>query len=387
MNRPISVMPKVFEMIGSFVRGGSERQGLQLAKSLAEDGSFQVFVGCLDRSGPLLEENKWLDRSEIPEFKLNSFYDSNFIAQVYRCAAYLREHRIDVIHTHDFYTNIFGMVSGFLARVPARIASKRETFSKSERQMKIERQSFRLAHKIVCNAKAVEDFLINRGIPSRKSLIIYNGLDMKAFSQTFPPIDKISRRYGIPLEPSNRLVTIVANIRSDVKNHSMFLRSAKTVADEFGSVEFVIAGEGELENVYKEQAVSLGIRHKVHFIGACPDVPALLSISDVCVLSSRSEGFSNAILEYMAAGKPVVATRVGGAAEAVLEGETGYLVDSDDDRAMTRRITQLLRNPELAADFGKRGQQRAKEMFSLSAQLEVTKKLYSETLARAGEAS
>ena len=374
--------PRVFELIGSFVRAGSERQGLQLSRLLAEDGQYQVFVGCLDRSGPLLDENPWLDKNEIPEFKLKSFYDVNFATQVYRCAAFLRANQIRVIHTHDFYTNIFGMLAGYLARVPARIASKRETFSKTERQTLVERNSFRLAHQIVCNSGAVREFLAKSGVPPDKLSVIYNGLDAHLFSSTSVRKESVFNDLGLSFDSSRRMVTIVANIRSEVKNHSMFLRSAKSVLKEIEEVEFIIAGEGELERELKEQARQIGIESSVHFIGSCTDVPSLLAASDVCVLSSRSEGFSNAILEYMAAGKPVVATRVGGAAEAILEGETGFIVESDDDHAMARRIITLLRDSALSCRFGTNGRKRAEKMFSLDAQLKKTKALYEAVLSR-----
>jgi L-malate glycosyltransferase len=377
--------PRVLELIGSFVRAGSERQGLQLSRLLAEDGHFQVFVGCLDRSGPLLDENPWLNRNEIPEFKLKSFYDGNFVTQVYRCAKFLRSNQISVIHTHDFYTNIFGMLAGFLARVPARIASKRETFSKTERQTMVERNSFRLAHQIVCNSAAVREFLANSGVPASKLQVIYNGLDAKLFSPISVRKESVYKKLGRSFDSSCRLVTIVANIRSDVKNHSMFLRSAKSVLEEIEEAEFIIAGEGELETELKKQARAIGIENKVHFIGSCAYVPSLLAVSDVCVLSSRSEGFSNAILEYMAAGKPVVATRVGGAAEAILEGETGFIVESDDDQAMARRIIALLRDSALLSRFGENGRKRVGEMFSLDAQLIRTKALYEGVLSQGGK--
>jgi glycosyltransferase involved in cell wall biosynthesis len=108
----------------------------------------------------------------------------------------------------------------------------------------------------------------------------------------------------------------------------------------------------------------------------------LLSVSDVCVLSSSSEGFSNSILEYMAAAKPVVATDVGGAREAVVEGETGFLVRSGDDEALGERIITLLRDPDRALAMGQRGRSVVEEKFSSEAQLKRTHQLYDRLLMR-----
>lgn len=118
------------------------------------------------------------------------------------------------------------------------------------------------------------------------------------------------------------------------------------------------------------------------FTGRCADVARLLAVSDVCVLSSRAEGFSNSILEYMAAARPVVATDVGGAREAVVEGETGHLVSSGDDAALAGRVIDLLREPERARAMGRRGRRMVEEKFSCAAQLERTEALYDRLLAR-----
>ena len=114
----------------------------------------------------------------------------------------------------------------------------------------------------------------------------------------------------------------------------------------------------------------------MRFIGRCTDVPALLAESYACVLTSTAEGFSNSILEYMAAGKPVVATNVGGAAEAIVDGETGFLVESNDDNAMADCLMKLLDEETLASRMGKAGRERVKAEFSEKAQLERTIELY-----------
>jgi glycosyltransferase involved in cell wall biosynthesis len=104
---------------------------------------------------------------------------------------------------------------------------------------------------------------------------------------------------------------------------------------------FVVAGEGPLEESLRGLAARLGISDSVFFVGRCTYVAELLHASDVCVLSSVAEGFSNSILEYMAAARPVVATDVGGAREAVVEGSTGHLITPGDDDALAARVAAL----------------------------------------------
>ncbi len=371
----------VLQLIGSFHQGGSERQAVQLCRLLKDDATYRVFAGTLDSEGSLRNEIDELDLGEIPEFKLNSFYDANFFRQVNSCASFIKENKIQIVQTHDFYTNIFGMAAAFYARVPVRIAAKRETLSKTNKQMLFERQAFRLAHKVLTNADAVKEFLVKSGVPEKKLVTIHNGLDLDRLKPSPDQNrEQILREFGLPTAVDFQFVTIVANLRSDVKNHEMFLRAAKTTAEQVENVGFVMVGEGELIDSLKKFSSDLGIGERTHFTGRCSKIAEVLSISNVCVLSSRSEGFSNSILEYMAASKPVVATNVGGASEAVIDGETGFLVDSDDDAAMADRLVELLLNDEKAKRFGENGRKYVEENFSLAAQTEKTLKLYESLL-------
>ncbi|HYX30971.1 MAG TPA: glycosyltransferase, partial [Pyrinomonadaceae bacterium] len=119
--------PNVLFIIDSFEQGGSERQALQLLRQLHESGQVRVRLACLQDRGSLKAEAEQLGISEIHEYPLTSFYDLNFARQLRRLIAYLKQNRIDIVHTHCFYTNIFGMTGAYLARVPARITSKGET--------------------------------------------------------------------------------------------------------------------------------------------------------------------------------------------------------------------------------------------------------------------
>ena len=365
-----TVKKRVLQFIGSFHQGGTERQAVSLTRLLKQDGEFDVFVATMNKEGVLLDQIESLGLPEISEFKLTSFFNSNFVRQVRLCAKYLKDNRIDVVHTHDFYTNVFGMAAASLAGIDARIASKRETGGmRSQAQEFVEKLAFGRAKAIVVNAAAVRFHLMDRGISAAKVRIIYNGLDISRFENIAD-----ADTFGLPA--GRRFITLVANLRHAVKNVPMLFRAAQAVAARVPDADFVIAGEGELESAFKSQARELGVGERVHFIGRCTDVPALLAASYACVLTSTAEGFSNSILEYMAAGKPVVATNVGGASEAVVDGKTGYLIESDDDAALAERLITLLGDGELARSFGAEGRHVAGEKFSLAAQLSATKELY-----------
>lgn len=375
-------MKTVLQFINSFHTGGSERQAVQLARLLSESGRYRVRVACLDGGGALREEIERLGLKEIPEYHLTSFYDRNMLIQLRRAAAYLREQKVDVVHTHDFYTNVFGILAARLARVPVRISSRRETAGmRSRAQKRVEHGIYRLSQRIVANSEAVREQLVAEGVDDSKIVTIYNGLDMGRVQPSLSREEALEY-FNLPREPGRLFVTIVANLRHDVKDHPTFLRAAKRVHEEVPEAAFVLAGEGELTNNMRALATELGLERAAFFTGRCDRVAELLAISDVCVLSSRAEGFSNSILEYMAAGRPVVATRVGGASEAIIEGETGYLIAAGDDEQMAARIVALLRDQSGARQMGQRGRTVVEQRFSCEAQLQSTVSLYDQLLTR-----
>jgi glycosyltransferase involved in cell wall biosynthesis len=374
--------PNVLQLIDSFNQGGSESQALQLTRLLLESGRFQVHLACLNPKGSLRSAIENLNLGEIPSFPLTSFYNKNAVKQLKRFVKWLKASHIDILHTHDFYTNVFGMAGGSLARVPVRIASMRETAGmRTAAQKKVQSVGYSLAHHIVANSKAVRDKLITDGIPGGKVSVIYNGLDLKRLETSATRSEALSH-IGVKVDEASffRFISIVANMRHDVKDYPMFLRSARRVKAAAPEAAFLLAGEGELEESLKTLAAELGIRDSTFFLGRCEKIAELLSISDVCVLSSKAEGFSNSILEYMAAARPVVATDVGGAAEAIIEGETGYLTPSGDDKTMAEKIISLLGDPGRAQAMGSRGRQVVEERFSCEAQLADTEKLYEKLL-------
>lgn len=370
-------MKNVLQFIGSFHTGGSERQAVQLVRLLKEAGKFNVFLATLNREGVLLEEVAGLGFNQIPEFPLTSFYDLNFARQIKNCVKFLRENKIEIVQTHDFYTNIFGITAAKLAGVNCKIASKRETGGmRSKVQKTIEKKIFGLADAVVVNSKAVEKYLIDEGISAEKIELIYNGLDLERLQPKLTDRKEILEKLDLPTGEKIKFITLVANLRHDVKNQPMFLRAVQKVLQKFPNAHFVLAGEGELREGLENLACELKIAENTHFIGRCEIVPELLSVSFAGALTSFHEGFSNSILEYMAANLPVVATNVGGASEAIVENETGFLVKSDDDEALANCLIELLEDEGKAGMFGATARKITEEKFSLSAQISNVSELY-----------
>jgi glycosyltransferase involved in cell wall biosynthesis len=352
---------------------------IQMVTLLRESGDYDVHVASLSTGGvlrPLIERLQ----TPIIDLPLTSFYDANMLRQTRKFVAYLKQHKIAIVHSHDFYSNIFGMTGAALARVRGRVASKRETTgTRTSAQRTVERNAFKLAHAVVANASAVKEHLIGEGVRPDKIAVIYNGIDLSRFQHKGSPEEALAR-LNLQTIGDRPVITMVANFEYKVKDYPMLLRTAQRVTREVPEAVFVIAGDGILREETERLAAEMGLRESCLFTGRCASVPDLLAASDICVLSSQAEGFSNSILEYMAAGRAVVATNVGGASEAIVAGETGYLVNAGDDASMAARLVELLRDPERCASMGQRGRRVVEERFSLESRLLSTSALYQRIL-------
>jgi glycosyltransferase involved in cell wall biosynthesis len=165
-----------------------------------------------------------------------------------------------------------------------------------------------------------------------------------------------------------------------VKGHQYLIEAIPTVLEKCPNTSFIFAGRGQLEIELKDQVNKLGLNKRVHFLGLRHDIPKILALLDVFVLPSLSEGLSMAILEAMMAGKPVIATRVGGNPEIVLDGETGCLVPPKDSQALAASLITLLTNRHQATQFAENGKRRAERQFSLQTMVSAYQSLYDERL-------
>src|SRR5687768_2015166 len=285
---------RILQLVDSFNEGGSERQALQLTRLLRDCGRYDVHLATLNPVGPLLAEAQALV-TEIPAYPLTSFYNRNALVQLRKFVAYLRENDIALIQSHDFYTNIFGMSAGFLAGVQVRIASRRETnCMRTRAQLISQRMAYGLAHQVIANSEAVRIKLVDEGVRNNEITVIHNGIDATRLETPAVSRNESLKRLGASTVCRfGGLVTIVANMRHTVKDYPMFLRAAQLVKHSVPGTAFLVAGEGHLRSSIESLAEELGLRESVFFLGRCEEIAHLLNASDVCVLSSKAEGFSN----------------------------------------------------------------------------------------------
>lgn len=361
-----------FLMINSLERGGTERQYVELARALKENGS-SVYLGCIQRFGPFLDDLKRAGFDDLPKFGLgNSLYGLESVKCRWRLMRHLRKNEIAVAHSFDFYVNLTLVPAAKLARVPV-IGSQRQLGDLLRpAQSRAQFEMFRWCDRVLCNSKAAADLLLKAGLPGSKVVVIGNGLPTIAFA---PAVPAIERQQGI------LRVVMIARMNIRAKNHSVLLRAASRLKANFPEVEYLFAGDGPFRADLEKEARELGIEKQVRFLGDRTDIPGILASSDISVVPSASESLSNVMLESMAAGVPVVATAVGGNIE--LGGDNrAVLVPLDDDEAFAHGLESLLEDAKVRQAMSQRGRRFAEENYSVERIREQYCQLYADVLAR-----
>ncbi|HET9361518.1 MAG TPA: glycosyltransferase [Vicinamibacterales bacterium] len=372
---------RLLKLLPTFFCGGTENQFMTLSRSL-DRHRFDVELACLRRVGPFLAEAEGRSRP-LREYPIDTFRSVRAVAQQARLARHIVQRRIEIVHAYSFYGNVFAIPPSRLAGVPVVIASIRDRGPYlTPMQMRVQQYVCRLATRVLVNADAVKDWLLDQGYDPARIVVIRNGVDLCRFNAPGDP-DAIRRELG--LAPGVPLVTVVSRL-NHLKGVEDFLRAAAMLADRYPTVHFLVVGEaGEPDvhylTVLTRLADSLGIGGRVRFTGLRSDVPAVLASSTVSVMPSLDEALSNVVLESMAAGVPTVATRVGGTPEAIADGVTGLLVPPGDATAMAEAIARVLKDPGLAAALGCAGRRRIEERFSVDRMVEATEQLYVNLLA------
>ncbi len=371
----------VFQLVTNFQIGGTERHVSSLV-GLLDPNRFEVNVGCFRKFGEFLER---VARQGVPidEYPIHTLLAWQTLRRQLELARVLRERRIQVFHAYGFYANAFGVPAARWARVPLVVASIRDIGDHlTVGRRRLQRLVCHLADCVLVNADAVRQHLRDEGFPARKLTVIRNGINLDGFS---PRTSQAALRQALGLPPLGALVTVVSRL-NPMKGIECFLDAAGLVAARVPDAHFLVVGDNVEAPGYREHLQGVvaerGLAARVTFLGFRNDVADLLSASTVSVLPSLSEGLSNVLLESMAVGVPVVATRVGGSAEAVEHGVTGLLVPPADAAALAHGITLLLEHLHLAKCYGEQARQRVCERFSDERMARETEELYLAWLAR-----
>lgn len=307
--------------------------------------------------------------------------DARFSPQaISRIARRLKKGRFHLLHTHEYKSDLFGLCAARLAGVRA-VASARG-YTDSTPALRLYRYVDLLVLRFFALVMAVsEDLrrqLISAGLREEKVITLHDGIDVTAFASRAKERGERLRRHLVDFE-GQPLIAIVGRL-SPEKGHRYFLEGAKIIQALRPEAKFLILGEGPLRVELEGLAVRLGVKEAVSFLGYQRDVAGYMAASDLVVQASLREGLPNALLEALALGKAVVATRVGGVPEVIRDGQTGFLVPPKEPQKLAERVLWLLEKPEEAVKMGKRGRVRVVSAFSIEGLARRLAETYSQVL-------
>jgi glycosyltransferase involved in cell wall biosynthesis len=362
-------------------KGGAEVALLNAVRWLpANRFRCSVITFRMDPSLPMLAEYP----CPVQLLPLTCVYDWNAVKRGAELAGFIRREGVDIVHTFFPSADLWGGMVAKLARCPILISSRRDMgFMRRAKHRVGYRALAPMFDKVLAVSEEVRHFSIahDRLAPSKVSTL-YNAVDLTRVPGT---VDKgeILERLGV--RGATQLIASVGNLRR-VKGFDVLVRAAAVVCRKFPKAVFVVAGgqdpaEPQCLRDLEKLCAELGMANNVKFLGPLENPLLLVKASDAFCLLSRSEGFSNALLEAMACGTPCVATRAGGNPEALDDGHSGFLVDSGDHESAAVQICRLLRDKELAQRIGDRGRDAIGERFTHEVVIAQLIGIYDELLA------
>jgi glycosyltransferase involved in cell wall biosynthesis len=341
--------------------GGAERCLVEIAIGL-DRSKFSPVVVSLAPPPVAIEKQILIQRlrnAGITTHFLNATRAWDFFAAVRRLADLFRGEQIEIVQTFLFHGNVLGARAAKAANVPHLLAGVRVAEPRRWR-IAIERWATSAAARFVCVSQSVAAFCRHRGFASEKLVVIPNGVDVTRWQASHKP-----EANPLGLVEGRRGIVFVGRLDKQ-KGLDRFFCELPAVFDALPEYDFVLVGDGPQRAALQRVAKRLGLASRVHFVGWKPDAAPSIAAADILVLPSRWEGMPNVVLEAMAAGKPVVATQAEGTVEllgiAALE-QTAAVGDWDSFR---RRLIEIGRNSQLAAELGGKNQARAGQ-FSISA--------------------
>jgi glycosyltransferase involved in cell wall biosynthesis len=356
---------RIVQFVNNLDMGGLERLVLDLAQRQLAEG-HEPAIYCLTHPGRLGAE---AERSGVT---IRSFAKPNgpHLGTVFKIARQLRIDRPDVLHLHNHLVHHYGVAAGLLAGVPVLVNTRHRSEQKlvsspngssigtaptDRRSDLLFRATLPFVGSVVLISESTRRFFVqHRGVPESKARVILNGAHLERFleasahpGEAFPRV-----RFGI------------AARMAPAKDHYTLLRAFATVVREIPQAELAIAGDGDLREDLEAFTSKLNLTHSVTFLGALPDTAKFLSELDIFVLSSLNEGLPIALLEAMAAGLPIVATRAGGVDEAAVEGQNAFLAEPGDADGLAQAMIRMARRTDLA-EMGAEGREMVKTRFRI----------------------
>jgi glycosyltransferase involved in cell wall biosynthesis len=320
--------------------------------------------------------------SPLQVLPLRRTYDIRAIRTAFLMRDLIRRENVSIVHTFFETSDLWAAPIARLSGCPVLVSSRRDTGILRTRKHHFAYPFVnRLFDRVLAVSEEVRSYALNHDhLPPERVETLHNGVDLEMIDAKAAEVDA---RSSLELKPASLVVSALANIRY-VKGIDVLARAAARVCSACPDVVFLIVG-GVLEpKTFRNLQTlvdSLGISQNFRFVGSMSNPYPVLAVSDVFCLPSRSEGFSNALIEAMGLRLPCVATRVGGNPEALTDGANGFLVESEDSEVMGDRLLHLLRDPKLRRRMGQAARQTVESRFSMGAMMNHLTGIYHELLA------
>lgn len=378
---------KIAYVIDGLGVGGAERLMAPSLKHL-DRTVFEAYVCALQSKdgNPIAEEIRALD-IPVECLRIRHLRDLDALP---RLTQYLRQIDADLVHTQLEFATILGNISAKYLRLPSvctiHIMPSLEVKAKSKLHQKIEWFVLKhfCDHVIAVSEEARTYHLQVSGARPERVSTLYNGIDLSGFADLNRDLErvKIRRELGIPSDAS--LLTTVAVLRPQ-KGIQYMIQAVPAILDSRHNIYYLIVGDGPDRDHLMEEAYKAGVSDKVLFTGMRKDIARLLVASDIFVLPTLTEALPTALAEAMAAKLPIVASRVGGIPEMVVEGQNGCLVPAEDVEGLTTACIHLLDHPETRFAMGLEGWSVVNQTFNIERQVDRLETLYIEQLSAYGK--
>ncbi len=347
--------------------GGQEKRVLSEAAGLLDRGHYAA-IAC--RQHAMIKDEALKLGIDIHILPFKKLYD---ISSIIRLTGLLRDKKFDVVNTHSGVDSWIGGIAAKFAGIPLLVRTR-------HLNLPLRRNPLNFIHYlpdmyITCGEDMRNNLITRCGFPRGRVVSIPTGISIERFSTGRNR--KAGLKYGI--DAGCPVITNVGILRS-VKGHEVTLKAVKTVVESVPHARFLIVGDGPRREALESLAAGLGISGHVIFTGFVEDIPGIYSFSDVAVLSSWSEGLPQSVLQAMAAGVPVIATRVGGVPEVVIHGKTGMLVEPGDHKALAQGIIKLLGDHRLSMQLAENARDTIVREHSLAHMIDRIESLYERLL-------
>ncbi|MBN1481249.1 glycosyltransferase [candidate division KSB1 bacterium] len=362
---------KVLQLVEGFSFGGAETKLLELVKHM-DKNRFETTVISLGLGNEIEELFHQLD-CRVMTFQRQKQIDFKLLSRV---RDFIRDEGIDIVMTTLFYADVLGAMAGHSGG--ARGVFSWETISSPKwlvpHRFWSYRYAIRYTDKVISVSKSTARWLVEkRKVSPHKVMIIPYGVNLDKFN----PNVKNVRREDIGLHPDDIVIGQVSRL-NEQKGHTYLIQAAPKILAQQPNVKFVLVGDGPLRVELEQHIRERDLQDNFVLLGFRHDVPDLLPLLDVFVLPSLYEGLPNVVLEAMACGLPVVATPVDGTKEAVIDGETGFLVPERDPDQLAQKLLEVISNDDLKLKLGLAGRRRVEDYFSLEGQVQRFEELYTQ---------